>query len=71
VSKNNEEDVTFKFRVKKPIKNVFVKILLGEEEIFKALKVALIPSEMVMIKIPSEKLKDIKAESIKVVLEER
>ena len=64
-------DVTFKFRVRKPIQNVFVKFESNEELIHKVVKPVLIPSEMVMIKIPASKLSLVKGEEIVVSLEER
>lgn len=48
---NNINDVYFKFRVNKPIKNCFIQIYNNKNLIFKVKKIALIPSEMVMIKI--------------------
>ena len=64
-------DVTFKFRVRKPIQNVFVKFESSGEIIHKVVKPVLIPSEMVMIKIPASKLSLVKGDEIIVSLEER
>ena len=64
-------DVTFKFRVRKPIQNVFVKFESNGEVIHKVVKPVLIPSEMVMIKIPASKLSAVKGDEIIVSLEER
>jgi hypothetical protein len=64
-------DITFKFRVRKPIKNVFVNFKSGDTLIQKVVKPVLIPSEMVMIKLSKDKLANIKGEEIEVGLEER
>ena len=66
-----EHDVTFKFRVRKPIKNVFVNFKSNGEVFHKVVKPVLIPSEMVMIKVSKDKLANIKGEEIEVSLEER
>ena len=65
-----DHDVTFKFRVRKPIKNVFVNFTSGENVFHKVVKPVLIPSEMVMIKVSKDKLASVKDE-ITVSLEER
>ena len=64
-------DVTFKFRVRKPVKNVFVNFKSNEEVFNKVVKPVLIPSEMVMIKVSKDKLTNVKGDSIEVSLEER
>ena len=64
------EDVTFKFRVRKPVKDVNLIIRSGDNIITKMVKPVLIPSEMVMVKISKDKLKDIKGE-ITLELEDR
>ena len=56
INKENSEDVTFKFRVRKPVKDQFVIIESNGQLIQKIFKPALIPSEMVMIKVNKEKL---------------
>ena len=66
-----DHDVTFKFRVRKPVKNVFVNFKSNGEVIFKVIKPVLIPSEMVMIKLGKDKLANVKGEEIEVSLEER
>ncbi len=53
------EDVTLKFRVKKEIRNAFVVVRSGDKQISKVLKMVMIPSEMVMIKVKKELLSDI------------
>jgi len=59
ISKNFNEKVTFKFRVKKPINDSFIIFKNNRGEIFKKLfKPVLIPSEMVMIDIPYDIIKD-------------
>ena len=64
------EDVTFKFRVRKPVKDVNLIIRSGDNFITKMVKPVLIPSEMVMVKVSKDKLKDIKGE-ITLELEDR
>ena len=63
-------DVVFKFRVRRPVKDQFVVIKSGENVLLKTFKPVLIPSEMVMIKLAKDKLKDVK-EDIVISLEER
>ena len=62
INRDNEEDVTFKFRVRKPVKDVFLIIESGGQLISKAFKPVLIPSEMVMVKLSKDKLSLIKDE---------
>ena len=64
------EDIVIKFRVRKPVQDQIVWIRSGETIIMKQIKPVMIPSEMVMIKIPKEKLAGIK-EDIIVSLEDR
>lgn len=64
------EDVTFKFRVKKPVKDVFLVVESNNKVITKVVKPVLIPSEMVMVKISLDKLKDL-GEEISFRLEEK
>ncbi len=64
-------DITFKFRVRKPIKDVFVNFESNGEVFHKVIKPVLIPSEMVMIKVSKDKLANIKGEEISLYLEER
>ena len=64
------EDVVIKFRVRRPIQDQIVWIKAGETVIMKSIKPVMIPSEMVMIKIPKDKLKGIK-EDIVVYAEDR
>ena len=70
INADNEEDVTFKFRVKKPVKDVFLIIESNGQQIAKMMKPVLIPSEMVMVKLSKDKLSLIKDE-ISLRLEER
>lgn len=65
------DDITFKFRVRKPIQNVFVNFKSGDALIHKVVRPVLIPSEMVMIKLNKDKLKDLPLQEIEVSLEER
>ena len=59
---SNEEDVTFKFRVRKPVKDVFLIIESNGQQIAKQFKPVLIPSEMVMVKLAKDKLALLKDE---------
>lgn len=56
INKENKEEVTLKFRVKKPIKDVYVVIESNGEQIAKIVKPVLIPSEMTMVKLPMDKI---------------
>ena len=58
----NEEDVTLKFRVRRPVKDVKVVIESGGEKIQEIIKPVLIPSEMTMIKLNKDKLSLIKGD---------
>ena len=64
------EDVVIKFRVRRPIQDQIVWIKSGETVIMKVIKPVMIPSEMVMIKIPKDKLNGVK-EDIVVYAEDR
>jgi len=64
------EDVVIKFRVRRPIQDQIVWIKSGETVVMKVIKPVMIPSEMVMIKIPKDKLNGIK-EDIVVYAEDR
>ncbi|MFA6660648.1 MAG: NAD(P)/FAD-dependent oxidoreductase [Bacilli bacterium] len=59
VNLDNQEDVTFKFRVQKPVKDVFVLFESNNVIISKVFKSALIPSEMIMIKLNRDKLANV------------
>ena len=59
---SNKEDVTFKFRVRKPVKDVFLIIESNGQQIAKQFKPVLIPSEMVMVKLAKDKLALLKDE---------
>ncbi|NLV29093.1 MAG: FAD-dependent oxidoreductase [Erysipelotrichaceae bacterium] len=59
VNLDNQEDVTFKFRVQKPVKDVFVLFESNNVIISKVFKSALIPSEMIMIKVNRDKLANV------------
>ena len=58
------EDVVIKFRVRKPVQDQVVWIKSGETVILKQVKPVMIPSEMVMIRIPKEKLAGVKEDII-------
>ena len=62
VNMDVDENVTFKFRVRKPLINQRLTIKSGESLLFKQVRPVLIPSEMVMISVPLEKLKEAKEE---------
>ena len=51
-----KDDITFKFRVRTPIKNPIIEISSGEKVIHRINKIACIPSEMNLIKINNDKL---------------
>lgn len=70
VREDNSEDITLKFRVRKPIQDVFVIVENNGVLLAKAFKTALIPSEMVMLKIDKSKLEHLVGE-ISVRLEKR
>ena len=57
-----KENITFKFRVRKPVKDMNLIIESNNIVITKMFKPVLIPSEMVMVKFPAEKLKDVQGE---------
>ena len=67
----DEDEITFKFRVRRPIKDVYVVIKDNEKEIQKVMKPVLIPSEMVMIKVKRDKLSQIKGDSLTFDIEEK
>ena len=64
VLKNSVNDLTFKFRVRKPLKDQVVLIKAGENVLGKVVKPALIPSEMVMVNLSKDKLIDVKDEIV-------
>lgn len=70
INKDNEEEVTFKFRVRKPVKDVNLIIESNGEQIAKIFKPVLIPSEMVMVKLGHDKLANMNKE-VSLRLEER
>lgn len=70
ISSDIKEDITFKFRVKKPVKDVFLIIESNNKVITKVVKPVLIPSEMVMVKISKDRLTDLSNE-ITLRLEDR
>ncbi len=57
---DTKETTTFKFRVRKPIKDVYVIVESAQSTIKKVFKPVLIPSEMEMIKIPSDIINSLK-----------
>lgn len=70
ITADSLEDIIFKFRVKQPMKDQILWVKSGDIILAKLYKTALIPSEMVMVKILKEKLKDIR-EEITLYLEDR
>ena len=56
IDSDMKEDVTFKFRVRKPVKDVFLIIESNNNVIAKIVKPVLIPSEMVMVKFAKDKI---------------
>lgn len=64
VLENSVDDITFKFRVRKPLKDQVVMIRSGETVLGKAVKPALIPSEMVMVSLKKDKLQEVKDEIV-------
>ena len=70
ILENSIEDVVIKFRVRRPVQDQIVWIKSGDTVIMKQIKPVMIPSEMVMIKLPKDKLVGIK-EDIVVSLEDR
>ena len=71
INDRDAESVTFKFRVRRPIQNVFVTFNDGENEFHKVVKPVLIPSEMVMIKLSKAILDKVEGREITVSLKER
>ena len=71
INDRDAESVTFKFRVRRPIQNVFVTFNDGENEFHKVVKPVLIPSEMVMIKLNKAILDKVNGKEIIVSLKER
>ncbi len=64
VLENSVDDITFKFRVRKPLKDQVVMIRSGEIVLGKVIKPALIPSEMVMVNLSKDKLQEVKDEIV-------
>ena len=64
VLENSVDDITFKFRVRKPLKDQVVMIRSGDVVLGKVVKPALIPSEMVMVNLSKEKLQEVKDEIV-------
>ena len=64
VLENSVDDITFKFRVRKPLKDQVVMIRSGETVLGKVVKPALIPSEMVMVNLSKDKLQEVKDEIV-------
>jgi len=71
ISKSTTEKVTFKFRVRKPINDAYAIIENSKGIIKKMFKQVLIPSEMVMIDVPYDVIKDNLNEDIVIRIEEK
>lgn len=71
IHKKTNKDVIIKFRVKKPMNDQIVTLKEGDNIIYKTIKPVLIPSEMVMIKIPKEKINEINQKEVLLSLESR
>ena len=67
----DEDTITFKFRVRKPVKDVFVSISDEEKELQKIIKPVLIPSEMVMIKVKRDMLSKVVGKTLTFEVKER
>lgn len=65
------DSMVFKFRVKKPMKDIFINFLVNNEVIARFAKPAVIPSEMIMVKLNREQLNKINSDKIVVAIEER
>lgn len=70
ISLDTEEDVSLKFRIKKPIKDVNIIVESNNEVLVKQYKVAMVPSEMAIVTLRKDKIKLIKDKLI-IRLEER
>ena len=57
-------NITFKFRVRKPLKDQIGMIRSGDVVLGKVVKPALIPSEMVMVNLSKDKLQEVKDEIV-------
>ena len=64
INLSNKEDVTLKFRVRKPIKDVNLIVESNGEVLSKSVKPVLIPSEMAMVNLPYDKIKVLKDDVI-------
>ena len=64
VLENSVDDITFKFRARKPLKDQIVMIRSGDVVLGKVVKPALIPSEMVMVNLSKDKLQEVKDEIV-------
>ena len=62
IDSQTKEDITFKFRVRKPVKDVNLIIESNNKIISKIVKPVLIPSEMVMVKFANSKLEEVDGE---------
>ena len=67
---NAQDTVELKFRVRKPSKNVYVVYSLNGKEIKKTLKLAIIPSEMEITKLPKSLLTEAGTLTVSLVAKE-
>ena len=70
ISTNLQDNVNIKFRVRTPVKDKYVIVKIADKEIVKAFYTALVPSEMVMLKIDKNKL-DNPTSDIEIFLEDK
>lgn len=68
---NDNEDIQFKFRVRKPLKNAVIKIMHGDVILKQVVKTAIIPSEMEMVKIDRKLIDNTNFSNILVEIKEK
>ena len=64
ISKNTNEDVTLKFRVRNPMNDQWIIVKSGNEIISKTFKPAVVPSEMILLKLSKDKIEKIGKEIV-------
>lgn len=64
ISSNCLDDITLKFRVRKPLKDQWIIVKSKDEIISKIFKPALVPSEMILLKLSKDKISQIDDELI-------
>lgn len=68
---NDNEDIQLKFRVRKPMKNVIIKVMHGDVILRQVVKTAIIPSEMEMIQIDRKVINNTNFSNILVEIKEK